>query len=1441
MDKETRNKLRNTVVQCRKLLEEDILGQLEGTFGIHRNGRIEPEDALPNLDAAGLEARNRAVAAIEHIQGYGMKPADVVDQFQREVAFTHLNRLCAFKMLERRGLLEETVSRGTNSNGFKVYLAAHPEDERLWQTGREYEAYKRFLFDVCARLSIEIRVLFDTEHVSSHLFPGQRALNGVLDLINAKELADIWDSDETIGWIYQYFTPKELREKARKESAAPRNSYELAFRNQFYTPRYVVQFLTDNTLGRIWYEMRKGETRLVDECQYMVRRKRPVFMAPGEKEPEPFGPSDDRGDADLPGEMWVRPNPDAEDVGDIFRYALTIDGYAYAKEHLGVECGDLANERLSRYQATKKWEGTFEELRCCLFFEQRRYHHFGQEPDGEALAAIKALHRAICDRWNLEAEYIPHRDKKLPWEIRVLDPASGSGHFLLYAFDLLETIYDEAYNDPQIGPDVQKRYPDREAYRVAVPALILRHNLHGIDIDLRSVQIASLALWMRAQRSYQRLGVNGDGRPRIEKANIVCAEPMPGDEALLEEFCDSLSPSVLGDLVRAVWQKMQLAGEAGSLLKIEEEIRDVVRRAQEGWRKAPKGYKISLFDGSVQRPAEQVEFDFSDVTGAEFWEKAEERLLSALEAFAEHATNGKAYGRRLFAEDAKQGFDFIDLCRWRYDVVLMNPPFGESSVSLKKHLEKVATRSKHDLACAFVETWLERCTPQGRLGAITTRTPLFLATSKRWREEIILPSLRTLADLGQGVLEAMVETAAFVLGASDAAGACVVFRVVETEDKGGALGQLLCRMEAQDVFLVETRLFCSIPNSPLCYWLPEPVFLIFRNYPQVGDSFRARSGSVTFDDFRFLRALWEMPPSSRWLFGKPRWHVISKGGEFSPYYADIHLLIDWKDDGDHVAACVYEHRPREGYGWGPRGRNIEFFGKPSVTWSRRSQKGFSARVLPAGCVFSDKSPVAQHDIVDCLWFFLAISNSSLFRALVRAQIAFGSYEVGAIERTPFPRARDQTLTALAKESYLRRRDLDRTSETSHAFVLPHIARERQAPTLVASADAGRRLVAGETTRLASIQAQIDDLAYSAFDMPREGDVVVDIVEGDSQDSDTSPDQCDGEAENDEGPSRLAPPALVGDLLSYAVGCAFGLWDTRICADASLAPALAEPFDPVPVCPPGTLVGPDGLPARSGGIVSEEWLRARPDAITLPPEGTVSRPTIAGSEYPLRVDWDGILADDPDHPDDIVRRVREVLELLWKERATAIEQEACEILGVKSLREYFRNPKHFWEDHVKRYSKSRRKAPIYWLLQSRNRHYALCLYYHRLDEDILFKALRNYVDPKCRLEESRLKGLRSPLASTAEGRERKALEKEIDDQEGVLNDVLDFKERLEKVANLGLEPDLDDGVILNIAPLWELVPWKEPKQYWDELVAGKYEWSSIGKQLRQKGLVRGQGK
>jgi hypothetical protein len=276
-------------------------------------------------------------------------------------------------------------------------------------------------------------------------------------------------------------------------------------------------------------------------------------------------------------------------------------------------------------------------------------------------------------------------------------------------------------------------------------------------------------------------------------------------------------------------------------------------------------------------------------------------------------------------------------------------------------------------------------------------------------------------------------------------------------------------------------------------------------------------------------------------------------------------------------------------------------------------------------------------------------------------------------------------------------------------------------------------------------------------------------------------------------------------LSYALGVGHGRWDVRIASGERPTPRLPGPFDPLLVCPPGMLQGSDGLPYRAEH----------------PP-----------SSYPIQTRWDGIVVDDPDHPDDILRRVRETLAVM-DGGGEDFEAEARQCFGVRDLRAYFRKPGHggFWMDHVRRYSKSRRKAPIYWYLRSSKGNYGLWLYYHRLDKDTLFKALQNYVEPRIQLGESRLSSLRAQQSELGSaGREAKQAERDVDRQEQFLSELYDFRDKMRRAADLRIDPNLNDGVVLNIAPLWELVPWKEAKKHWDALEAGKYDWSHIAYQL-----------
>jgi hypothetical protein len=653
VEKEQRNQLYNTVVRCRRLLEEDLARQLEGAYGVHAGGKVEPLEKLAHLDAVGRADRQAITAAIAHYEAAGATRRQATERYIRESAFTFLNRLAALKLMEHpaRALIQPSLVNGNKSKAFSQFGLVSPEAVRSQPDGG-YRLYLELLFD---DLGQALGLLFDRTTPTSILFASQPCLQELLGLLNDPQLAGIWGEDETIGWVYQYFTPTELREEARKASSAPRNSYELAFRNQFYTPRYVVEFLTDNTLGRAWWQMRGGDTKLVEQCRYLIRR------------------------------------------------------------------------------------GTNDELRMT---------NGELRMTNEEDSSLVTRHSSLTPRD--------------PRTLRILDPACGSGHFLLYCFDLLLTIYEEAYDDPDVGPALQADYPERAEFRRQLPRLILAHNLHGIDIDRRAAQIAALALWLRAQRAYAELNVKRQERPPIDQIHVVCAEPMPGEYDLLGEFVKDLQPAVLGNMLRDIWEKMQLAGEAGSLLKIEQEIQASVGTARKKLQALPPAVQMTLF--GPQQPA--LPLDRTELDDHTFWAEAEERVLAALREYAARAGRGADVTRRLFADDAAQGMAFIDLLQEPFDVVLMNPPFGAASSGSKAYINKAYPRTKNDLYAAFVERGLELLRPGGYLGAITSRTGFFLTTFQKWREEILLgkAQLITMADLGYGVLDtAMVETAAYVL------------------------------------------------------------------------------------------------------------------------------------------------------------------------------------------------------------------------------------------------------------------------------------------------------------------------------------------------------------------------------------------------------------------------------------------------------------------------------------------------------------------------------------------------------------------------------------------------------------------------------------------------------------------------------------------------------
>jgi hypothetical protein len=367
-------------------------------------------------------------------------------------------------------------------------------------------------------------------------------------------------------------------------------------------------------------------------------------------------------------------------------------------------------------------------------------------------------------------EPLQSRPQKDPRDLRILDPACGSGHFLLYAFDLLLAIYEEAWSVEETaltsevtGRTLRADYPDPNDLRRALPRLIVEQNLYGVDIDPRCAQIAPLALWLRAQRAWKDLGFAASERPRIHRTHIVLAEPMPGDTKLVEEFAARLNPPLLRELFNKMIHESRLAGELGVLLRVEDGIAVELRRAREQF---VKQRQLTGFLPGMESVPKQGALDLSGIDDDRFFHEAETRIVEALRRFAEAATGTANVRRRLFAGDAVQGIALIDLLRKSFDVILMNPPFGAASLAAKKEFEKGYPRTKNDIYAAFVERGIQLLAPNGLLGAITSRTGFFLSSFQKWREEILLKEAPPVvfADLGYGVLDsAMVEVAAYCL------------------------------------------------------------------------------------------------------------------------------------------------------------------------------------------------------------------------------------------------------------------------------------------------------------------------------------------------------------------------------------------------------------------------------------------------------------------------------------------------------------------------------------------------------------------------------------------------------------------------------------------------------------------------------------------------------
>ena len=1225
---------------------DEMRDLLQSIYGLDSKGKFEDVKRLPAVQSMPevQATRRRLERFLNDEEHAGLPRPEAAAKLVKEAAFTHLNRLVAFKMMEARKLIRGTLDRYQESNAFKFYLAEHEDDLRLYEQGSlpqndvgegpRDRAYRHFLLWQCAQLSKEIKVLFDPENLASQLFPRPRVLKSLLEMLNDPALEEAWIEEETVGWIYQYFNKKEKKDVferlyKKKQKIRPE---DIPAATQLFTPRWIVKFLVQNTLGRQWMQMHT-DSLLAEKLDYLV---------------------------------------------------------------------PLAGE-------------------------------------------------------------IPAEKMKPVREIEVLDPACGTMHFGLVAFDLLAEMYrEEMERAGGLG------WPEKPSVATAedIPAAIIANNIFGIDIDLRAVQLSALALYLKAK------GMNP--KAEITESHLAFAELRLPDDSKLEEFLrlQKFSLPVYERIIRRLWSTMRGGSGkgVGSLLPLEGAINLLVEKERSAHLSS-----LQRFEDLADAPEDVAH---TAVWGPEFWEVLGDQIAMLFHLFAD--AQAKSGGdESYFVGEAKKGMRLLDIMRRKYDCVFTNPPYlhrRNMFPSLADFLEANYIEGKGDLYTAFISRCLELNKDGGRCGMVTIHSYMFIGSYEDFRRKIIENSaIETACHLGtraefdvanktaQGFVSFVLRKDSNKKRCSDANG--LWFRLTKADgfEKNILFEKNLVHLLSGEidptVFHYLQADFDAIPGSPLVYWITPGLRRLFVELPKLGEIAPPKHGMSTGDNSRFLRFWWEAGASKVGFGCKNReeaqakgmkWIPYMKGGGFGRWYDNQEIILNFKQNGEELLASR-----DDGTAPGHRHDNPNFYFLRGVTYSFLTSARFSARLSPGGFIFDVAGSSLFPEDVSLV---LAVLNSSFAAYALKLINPTVNFQVGDLARLPIPTESSKELERLVDRAVSLAMKDSSEDETTFDFIAP--------PWTASLDDTTTELFLREDS-LKDVEKAIDEEVYRLYG----------ISDGDRKaiESELAQPVAEGEEAKEAEPDYLDDEDLARRWISYCVGIVMGR------------------FQP----------GGDLGQGRFSSAVAAE-LRSLADA-------------------------DGVATLDEGHQDDLAAKVWRALEVaLGEDGATEVVEAA---LGydnpVEMLRRYLE--RDFWKRHLQQY----RKRPVYWLLQSPAKSFSVYVFHERATGDTLPLILgTRYVTGKINQLKNRMDEVRTDIKS-AEGRAKKLLEKDLENLETSLLDLEAFEAAIRRVLEqkdergetVGWEPEIDDGVILNLAPLRELMPsWKEPEKFWRGLEEGKYDWS-----------------
>ena len=962
-------------------------------------------------------------------------------------------------------------------------------------------------------------------------------------------------------------------------------------------------------------------------------------------------------------------------------------------------------------------------------------------------------------------ETIEERAIKEPTEILSLDPTCGSMHFGLYLYEVYEYIYMDAWdNHPELLIPYREIHT-RESFHREVPRLILENNIFGCEIDPRALQLAALSLWLRAQRSYGEMGIPAGERPLIRKSNLVLAEAMPGNKRLLKGLMDELDKP-MQRLLTTIWDKMKFVGEAGLLFKMEKEISDDIEYLRKNWSKVNQNRNAKLFDSEKRRAevmaANEARRELRHHKD-EFFEEITERLQTALQELSSRLSEEEGYENALFSEDATRGFAFIELCQKRFDCIVMNPPFGEGSEHTSQYLNDNYPAWSKNLVCAFFDRMQEMLDDEGKLGAIFDRTVMIKSSYEAFRRRNLCGFITACADTGWGVLDASVETSTLVLNklCSDVEGVFMDVQDVEPDEKDENLSVLIRTYnrgeDAKWIYMAKSVEFDNLPNCIVGYYFDPHIINHFQFVNIENRSIVARQGHA-FVSLIHYRNFYE---SNNYNSYK----LLYNGGGFTMFYSPSYEIVYWGVNGDIVksnSSVVL--------------RNNDFQLYSGIAYGKRGDI-VDAHILHKESFFTVEGLAMPNIPENSAFAGLSYINSILAQYGINLYTAQHKH-VGYMNLLPMPDYAthqsdiERIVNAIIdiKRKWF---SLDETNLEYHGL----IAQMELKGGIEAGLDKMQEQLTDDYARYVELVKENDDLWMDLADIDRGSEFRQTL-------NDYKARRPYEELLSIDGASNLNvidKKTMAQEMVMELVGMAFGRWDTAFAKGEKAIPAFGDVFDALPFMPVVSQ-GEEPCPAQ------------------------------------LAVPSDGIMTNEEESPLCLASHVREVMILLWGDRADDMEYELCQLIGCKSLQAYLSSPTGFFDYHFKRYTKSRRKAPIYWLLASEDGTVDYWIYYPKLNKNTLPQLI---IQLREKGEQLRTR-LNAALAAHDKTQETQ-VRAEQEQVEGMM-------EKLNRIIEAGYVPNHDDGVPVTAAPLQHLAAsrlWRtECEKNMEILAKGDYDWSHL---------------